>query len=92
MTTHVNWIAQYHYDHGTPPVVYAEEYVRDLIAAHLDVAAARVNNPAAFPGYIIEPTVAALGCRIVGELLDAGWTPPSSRSAPDLPEHAGDLQ
>ena len=40
------------------------------------ITAARQEDPATFPGYTLELSPAALARRIVGGLLDAGWTPP----------------
>ena len=65
------------YQHGHDPIDWAEGTVGDLICVHWTVMAARAENPAAYPGYTIEPSIAALSRRILGGLLDAGWTPPA---------------
>lgn len=77
MTDDICFLARFAYDHGENPIDYA---VTGVIQTHIDVfvsvVAARVENPEAFPGYVLEMTTAALSRRIVGDLLDAGWTPP----------------
>ena len=56
----------------------------DLAAIHIEitqaVAAARTENPAHFPGVTWEPTTPVLARRIIGALLDAGWTPPTQET------------
>jgi hypothetical protein len=66
--TAIGFLAQFAYDTGTPPLDYAEvNVIRAHIDAHLD--------PDSFPGEV-NPATAALSRRILGDLLDAGWTPP----------------
>lgn len=76
-----SFLAKYAYALGIDPTAYAERHITDLIEVHLVVAGTRMDNPAAFPGYCIELTIGALACRILGELLDAGWTAPVPASS-----------
>jgi hypothetical protein len=56
----------------------AESAIADLIEVHLMVIAERLDDPGAFPGYTIEPDLAAVARRIIARLLDDGWTMPES--------------
>lgn len=76
----ISAIATWAYAQDHDPIGYAEGLVNDLIEVHLTVAAARLDDPAAFPGYCIEPGIEPLARRILGELLDAGWTMPTGTS------------
>jgi hypothetical protein len=78
----INGLARYAYDHGTTPLDYAEQQVELLIRVHLQVMAARMDNPAAFPGYCICEDLASLSRRILGDILDAGWTMPEPGDPP----------
>jgi hypothetical protein len=72
-------LAQWAYRHGTDPIDWAvESVVGNQISVYLTITAARAENPANFPGYVLELTQGALARRIVGGLLDAGWTPPGT--------------
>lgn len=64
----IGFLAQFAYDTGMNPIDYAET---NVIRAHIDAHL----NPAHFPGEV-NPATAALSRRILGDLLDAGWTPP----------------
>ena len=66
--TSIGFLAQFAYDTGTPPLDYAEV---NVIRAHIDAHL----SPGNFPGDI-NPATEALSRRILGDLLDAGWTPP----------------
>jgi hypothetical protein len=72
----IDFLARHAYGLGIDPVDYAEGYVTSAIDVHLNVAASRFEDPATFPGYCLDLTTGALARRIVGILLDAGWTPP----------------
>lgn len=72
----VDGLARHAYSHGTTPLDWAAGYTENLIEVHLQVAASRAEDPATFPGYCIELTLAAVARRIVGTLMDAGWTAP----------------
>jgi len=74
--TDISALDRYAYEHGHDPLSWAEYITGSLIDVHLTVIEARLDDPGAFPGYSIEPTIQALASRIVGALLDAGWTRP----------------
>jgi hypothetical protein len=82
----ISYPAQYAYEHGTDPITYAESHVTMLIGVHLGVAAAREENPQSFPIYSPDVSNEALARRIVGGLLDAGWTPPEPANGQRLNE------
>jgi hypothetical protein len=71
------FLARFAYDNGQDPIDYAaHSVIGSHISAHFTILAARMENPAAFPGYVLDLTTAALSRRILGDLMDAGWTPP----------------
>lgn len=76
MTDDINGLAKVAYEAGVDPLLWAEKLVGELIDVHLEVMVAREADPKAFPGFPIELTLGALSRRILGDLLDAGWTPP----------------
>lgn len=76
MTGDINALARISYESGIDPIDYAEGQILLLMKAHGRVMLARTLNPAAFPGFGIELTPEALARRIIGNLLDAGWTAP----------------
>jgi hypothetical protein len=63
VTADISLLAQIAYETGIDPITYATQYV---IRSHIDVW---LGWPQGF-------TTAALSRRILGDLLDAGWTPP----------------
>lgn len=76
---HIDGLALSGYALGRDPI----DLAIDVAAVHIEitqaVAAGRAENPAQFPGVAWEPTVPSLARRIVGALLDAGWTPPTQQ-------------
>ena len=80
----ISFLAEFAYAHGTDPIDYATAHV---IAGHLNVYLtirdARAVNPASFPIYDPGLSTAVLSCRILGDLLDAGWTPPALAPEPE---------
>ena len=71
------FLARFAYDHGTTPLDYAIEHViQTHVDAYLTVLTGRIAQPGRFPGYDPGLNTAVLARRIVGDLLDAGWTPP----------------
>ncbi|MEV8638962.1 hypothetical protein AB0395_45640 [Streptosporangium sp. NPDC051023] len=74
--TDISPLAQQAYELGYAPIAFAEMSVRVLIEAHANVIEGRKLNPDAFPDFPVELTASALASRIVGTLLDAGWTAP----------------
>jgi hypothetical protein len=74
-------LAKWAYAHGTDPIDWAiDSIAKNNIDVYLTITAARHEDPATFPGYTLELSPAALARRIVGDLLDAGWTPPEVTS------------
>lgn len=69
-------LAAYAYSIGVDPIDHAVQIAQINLDVYITVCAARYENPAAFPGYDPEPRIEKTARRIVGELLDAGWTPP----------------
>ncbi len=66
--TDIDFLARFAYSTGQDPIDYAtENVIRAHIDAHLD--------PDSFPGEV-NPATAALSRRILGDLMDAGWTAP----------------
>jgi hypothetical protein len=76
MASDINGLAQAAYAGGRHPIQWAEELINELINLHVTVTISRQEDPGAYPGYPIPLTLDALSRRILGELLDAGWTPP----------------
>jgi len=75
-------LARMAYEHGENPLDYAERQLEILITVHLMVMAARSEDVASFPGYPADLGFASLARRILGDLLDAGWTMPGSADEP----------
>ena len=66
--TRIGFLADFAYATGQDPVDYA---AANVIRAHIDAHL----NPGTFPGDV-NPATDALSRRILGDLMDAGWTPP----------------
>jgi hypothetical protein len=64
----IGFLAAFAYSTGQDPIDYAAE---NVIRAHIDAHL----HPDAYPGDV-DPATAALSCRILGDLMDAGWAPP----------------
>lgn len=78
MTEDIGFLARFAYEHGEDPIDYATQGVIQIhVESWLMICAARAESPASFPGYTLELSPAALSRRILGDLLDAGWTPPA---------------
>ena len=77
--TDINLLAQVAYDTGIDPVTYATDHV---IQSHVEIYLA-VRDLAAENGIVLPMTTANLSRRILGDLMDAGWTPPSPASEPE---------
>jgi hypothetical protein len=72
----VNFLASHAYGLGQHPLDYAETSVRIYLNLRDEIRQARAIDPASFPGYLLETDDASWSRRILGELMDAGWTPP----------------
>lgn len=73
----IDGLDKYAYEQGRDPIDWAVQKAQSFIDAHVEVSVARMTNPAAFPFYCLPLTFEALARRIVGGLLDAGWTAPT---------------
>lgn len=69
-------LSRWAYEHGEQPIEHAASLVYTSFDAWLHVRIGRESDPAAFPGYGPDATLKNLSLRVVGHLLDAGWTPP----------------
>jgi hypothetical protein len=70
------------YDLGIDPVDYAETELTTLIGAHLGLASICADLEISPPAGTL--TTGAMSRRILGSLLDAGWTPPAVASEPEV--------
>ena len=64
--TDIDFLADFAYRTGTDPIEYA---TTNVIQAHIDAHLHRL-------GVAPDPGTGALSCRILADLLGAGWTPP----------------
>jgi len=62
------------YDLGIDPIDYAETELTTLIGVHLSLASVCADLGVDAPVGTL--TTGAMSRRILGSLLDAGWTPP----------------
>jgi hypothetical protein len=77
-TSDIDVIARMSYERGRDPIEYAEAcIVRNHLDVYLTIITSRAEDPATFPGYLLELTPEALARRIIGDLLDAGWASPA---------------
>jgi hypothetical protein len=67
------------YECGVDPIDNAVSAVEALMCGGQAITDARRQDPPLFPGCDI--SAAHLARRVVGELLDAGWTPPAIGSS-----------
>lgn len=67
------------YGLGEDAIDVAIEAARTHIWVRDEVLAGRAEDPNAFPGYG-EDDATTIAARIVGDLLGAGWTPPSEEA------------
>lgn len=80
----IDFLARFAYRNGMDPIDYAVHgVIESNIDAHLTIRAARAMNSESFPAYWRDLTTAALSRRILGDLMDAGWTPPQLASEPE---------
>lgn len=78
--TDIAWIHQVAYDQGKDPVEHAVEHVAMFVELAEVIRADRVTDPDSFPGYGPDVSFDHFARRIVGGLLDAGWTLPAVSS------------
>jgi hypothetical protein len=81
----ISFLAEFAYGTGIDPIDYAAGHViKSHVSVWLTVCLGREEDPASFPAYGPDLTVDALARRIVGDLLDAGWTAPNLEPAPKV--------
>lgn len=66
------------YADGTDPIKWAETIASNMIMLHHEVTTARATNPNLFPGVAGDVTRDGAARRIIGALLNAGWSPPTA--------------
>ena len=76
--TDFDGLASAAYRRGESPLDWAETSISILIEVHIWAWSSRIKDPESFPGYPIDLTLDALARRILGNLLDAGWTAPAA--------------
>jgi hypothetical protein len=81
----INILAKVAYGNGQDPIDWAITLAATQLNARREIEKARATDPAAYPGYRLDLDDWSVARRIVGELLDAGWTPPQ---LPDAPKEA----
>ena len=74
MTDDLGVLASIAYDAGISPLDFAEEQVTIQLGVYLTVMA--VGEQMGFPLDAADLSIGAAARRILGALLDAGWTPP----------------
>lgn len=91
MTT-IGASAQIAYSEGQNPLDWAIHVADSHIAAALTVVMARAQDPQAFPIYGSAPDSQTVARRVVGGLLDAGWSPPSFWDIKNFSLRPGELE
>lgn len=66
------------YADGTDPIEWAETITENLLMIHDEVTAGRAADPTSFPGVPGDFSREGSARRVVGALLNAGWTPPTA--------------
>jgi len=75
----VNDLARSLYARGKDPIDWAVSLVVAQIDARDSVVSARLEIPGAYPGYLLDLDDESVARRIIGALLDAGWTAPTPK-------------
>ena len=85
MSEDIAYLASFAYGSGIDPVDYATAHVIEgHLKVFLGVRDARAVNPDSFPIYDATLSTAILSRRILGDLMDAGWTPPQLAPEPEV--------
>lgn len=82
MRNDINASARAAYTEGVSPIEYAVQLAWTQMEVQAEVLVSRIDNPQAYPGYLLPLDSDAVARRIIGELLDAGWSPPHTTSTP----------
>lgn len=75
--TEIEPLHRYAYRSGTDPIEYAVTVACMQIEAANEIRAARARRPDAYPVFKGSLSDDATARRVVAELMNAGWTPPS---------------
>ncbi|MEU1731406.1 hypothetical protein [Streptosporangium sp. NPDC020145] len=78
-------LAVFAYETGCTPREWAVRALSVHIDAWATVSAARQKNPDSFPIWRFDLSVEALATRLVGHLLDDGWSPPGGLVGVEVP-------
>lgn len=76
-------LARSAYSHGRDPIDWAITIAESAITVREEIIAARRVKPGAYPIFKLSLEPGAFARRIVGQLLDAGWTPPELARPPE---------
>jgi hypothetical protein len=79
VTDDIAFLARIAYGSGIDPITYAAEHV---IQSHVEIFLA-VREVGAELGVAAARDTGALSRRILGDLMDAGWTPPALTPEPE---------
>jgi hypothetical protein len=71
-------LARFAYAEGVNPIDYAVRVAEAEIGASQAIIAARRYKPGAYPVFKGSLESDAIARRVIGALLDAGWTPPGT--------------
>lgn len=82
----IDGLSAWAYKQGIEPLDWAINCADTEITAWLHVCAGRSDNPASFPGYSPDLSVAAVARRIIGNLLYAGWRIPGAAEGDPDPD------
>lgn len=75
-TADIGGLAAYAYKLGRHPIDHAEQGISIYLHVRDEILTARAVDPASYPGYVLPTDDASWSRRILGDLMDAGWTPP----------------
>lgn len=81
--TDIDNLAASAYADSTEPLKWAESITENLLFLHDEITAGRAVDPASFPGVPGDFSREGTARRIVGALLNAGWTPPTAEQIRD---------
>lgn len=76
MTSDIDGLSKWAYESGRDPIEWAAQTVYTEFDVWLTVRIARETDPDSFPAYGPHASLKNLSNRVIGNLLDAGWTPP----------------
>lgn len=77
MDIDIDALARFAYEHGQSPIDHAIMLAETEIQVMQEIRTGRQTDPSTFPGYFLATDNRASATRIVGLLIEAGWTPPT---------------